>query len=203
VRVLGLDEAGRGCVLGPLVVGGFCADETQLDAIKKAGATDSKALSAKKREALIEPLKLLGEPALRLVSAKQIDGGNINTLEEHAFASLIEEFRPDRVIIDCPVHPGGIANFIKRMQALVSYTPEWVVENKADLTYPVCGAASIFAKVTRDGLIRDMGDVGSGYPGDPKTVAWLKTFIDGKKPFPPGVRTRWGTIARLSQQELF
>ena len=203
MRILGLDEAGRGCVLGPLVVGGFVATEDQLKAIKATGATDSKALSAKKREALIEPLKALGDHGLRSVSAKAIDGGNINTLEEEAFASLIEEFKPDRVIIDCPVHPKGIPNFKARMRKLVSYEPEWVIEPKADVNYPCVSAASIFAKVTRDGVIAGMGDVGSGYPGDPKTLKWLQGFIDAKKPFPPGVRTRWGTIRRLSQQELF
>ena len=203
MRVLGLDEAGRGAVLGPLVVGGYCVDIDQLKAVKDTGATDSKALSPKKREALIEPLKALGEHALREISAKTIDGENINTLEERAFASIIEEFKPERVIIDAPVHPAGIPNFIGRMRKLVSYEPEWVVENKADLTYPVCGAASIFAKVTRDARIKALGQVGSGYPSDPKTVSYLQGFIDAKKPFPAAVRTRWGTIRRLAQQDLF
>lgn len=203
MRILGLDEAGRGCVLGPLVVGGYLVDEAQLEALKATGATDSKALTARRREDLIAPLTELGEHGLRLVSAKEIDGGNINTLEEHAFASLIEEFKPHRVIIDCPVHPGGIPNFMKRMRALVSYEPQWVVENKADATYPPCGAASIFAKVNRDRLVAEMGDVGSGYPGDPKTLRWLQGFVDSKKPFPVGVRTRWETVRRMSQQSLF
>ncbi len=203
MRVMGLDEAGRGAVLGPLVVGGFCVDETQLAAVKATGATDSKALSAKRREALIDPLREIGIHSLREISAKAIDAANINTLEEQAFASLIEELRPDRVIIDCPVNPAGIPNFLRRMKALVAFELEWVVEPKADATYPVCGAASIFAKVTRDAAISRMGEVGSGYPSDPRTVAYLEGFVKAKKPFPASVRTRWGTVRKLCQQELF
>jgi len=203
MRVLGLDEAGRGAVLGPLVVGGFCVDEAQLTAVKATGATDSKALTPRRREALIEPLRAIGTHSIREISAKAIDAANINTLEEQAFASLIVELRPDRVIIDSPVNPKGIPNFLRRMKAMVPFELEWVVEPKADATYPVCGAASIFAKVTRDAAIAAMGEVGSGYPSDPRTVAFLEGFVKAKKPFPASVRTRWGTVRRLSQQDLF
>jgi len=203
VRVLGLDEAGRGCVLGPLVVGGFCCDAAQIDALKAAGADDSKALSAKKREALLEPLAALGEWALVYVEPVQIDNGNMNTLEEDAFVELIENYRPDRVIIDAPVHPGGIAKFTRRLLGRLSIEPEMVVEPKADANYPPCGAASIFAKVHRDRRIQALGAVGSGYPSDPVTRKWLKGFIDRNEPFPDSVRTRWGTIDNLRQQSLF
>lgn len=201
MKVLGLDEAGRGCVLGPLVVGAFCVEEAGIQALKDAGATDSKKLSAKKRESLIEPLGLLGEHRLLDVSAREIDGGNINDLELTAFVDHIQHFRPDRVIIDAPVHPKGIPNFVAKLLAALDYEPELVVEPKADLNYPPCGAASIFAKVHRDAQITPLG-AGSGYPSDPKTRAWIQGFFQRDEPLPDCVRTRWDTVRKLRQLPL-
>jgi ribonuclease HII len=203
MKVLGLDEAGRGCVLGPLVVGGYCIDEAGVPGLKRAGATDSKKLSAKKRESLIDALDALGEWELIFIEPREIDAGNINTLEEEAFVQLIRRFRPDRVIIDAPVHPKGIPNFERRLRGQLDYGPELVIEPKADLNHPPCGAASIFAKVHRDARIHALGEVGSGYPSDPKTRAWLQGFVDRDEAFPASVRTRWGTVREMLQKSLF
>lgn len=202
MKILGLDEAGRGCVLGPLVVGAFCVTQDKVASLADAGATDSKRLSAKKREALIAPLGALGQARLLEITPAQIDDGNLNTLETQAFVDHILHFRPDRVVIDAPVHPNGIPNFTAQLLAALDYTPELVIENKADLNYPSCGAASIFAKVRRDAHITPL-NAGSGYPSDPVTRQWLLGFIQRKEPFPDTVRTRWGTIAKLQQQSLF
>jgi ribonuclease HII len=202
MRIMGLDEAGRGCVLGPLVVGAFTMGAEDVPSVQATGATDSKKLSAKRREALIEPLGQLGSIHLREITAKQIDAENINLLEEIAFAELILETRPDKVIIDAPCHPRGIPAFIDRLIYRIGYRPELVVEPKADLNYPACSAASIFAKVRRDSRIHALGPVGSGYPSDPKTRAWLMGFIERGEAFPACVRTRWGTIENLRQERL-
>ena len=199
---MGLDEAGRGCVLGPLVVGAYTIEEHRLNEIRATGATDSKKLSAKRRLALIEPLGTLGNIQIREISARQIDAENINTLEEKAFAELILAERPDRVIIDAPCHPRAIPAFVARLERAIGYTPELIVEPKADLNYPPCSAASIFAKVRRDHRIHELGDVGSGYPSDPTTRAWLMGFIERNEAFPACVRTRWGTIQNLAQERL-
>ena len=202
MRILGLDEAGRGCVLGPLVVGGFLVEADLLSRVRETGATDSKKLSAKRRETILPLLDDLGEAHLIEITPQQIDGGNINTLEEEAFATLILRTKPDKVIIDAPCHPNGIPNFIERLVTRIGYRPELVVEPKADLNYPSCSAASIFAKVHRDAQIKALGNVGSGYPSDPVTRAWLTGFIERGEAFPDSVRTRWGTIQKLSQGRL-
>ncbi len=203
MRWLGLDEAGRGAVLGPLVVGGFVVDADRIDALKTAGATDSKQLSAKRREALIEPLGALGTAQVIHISAADIDAENINTLEERAFVALIRAHRPDGVIIDAPCHPRAIPNFTARLLAQLDHVPELVIEPKADLNYPPCGAASIFAKVSRDAAIHALGAVGSGYPSDPVTRGWLKDKMSEDGPLPGCVRTRWGTLDVLRQGSLF
>jgi len=204
--ILGLDEAGRGCVLGSLVVGGFYFQSEDDAPISATGATDSKKLSVKKREKILPELEKIGVAKIIEISPQAIDTGNLNRLEEDAFIEIIKHFQPDIVYIDAPTHPSGIPALTKRLeQALISLQkmPQFIIEPKADLNYPVVGAASIFAKVHRDKQIDALGDVGSGYPSDPKTRSWLKGFIERNEDFPPCVRTRWGTIETLKQQSLF
>ena len=80
---------------------------------------------------------------------------------------------------------------------------DWVVEPKADATYPVVGAASIYAKLARDAAIEALGEVGSGYPSDPVTRKLLSEMLAKNEPLPPWVRSRWGTLEVLKQQRLF
>jgi len=207
MKILGLDEAGRGCVLGPLVVGGFLADSDDEARVRDAGADDSKRLSHRRRIAVRAALDGLGYASIREITPAAIDAGNINSLEEHAFAILIAETKPDTVIIDAPCNPRGISAFEDRLSQRVlqlgGRVPAMIVQPKADATFPICGAASIFAKLHRDEAIAALGPVGSGYPSDPVTRAWLQDFIRRGEPFPPCVRTRWGTIENLRQQTLF
>lgn len=211
MRILGLDEAGRGSVLGPLVVGGFLYSEEEQGALKAAGANDSKVLSAARRRSIRERLRAIGTEAYRVVPATRIDEANINLLEEEAFLSLVAELRPDRVYLDAPVHPGGIPKLRARLIAR-SGVADWVVECKADGTYPVVGAASIVAKTERDAAIETLSaaelaagnpGIGSGYPSDPATRSWLAAALTRPSALPPFVRTRWGTIEALRQQTLF
>ncbi|MFT5681302.1 MAG: ribonuclease HII [Myxococcota bacterium] len=206
MKILGLDEAGRGCVLGPLIVGAYCCEADNLAALAATGATDSKALSAKKREAILKLLPDHGTARILSISPAQIDAANINTLEEEAFIAHIRHFKPDVVYLDAPVHPRGIPKLQARMTATLAadgLSPDWVIEPKADANYPVVGAASIAAKVHRDAQIHALGPVGSGYPSDPVTRKWLLGFIQENAPLPDCVRKRWGTIEKLRQQSLF
>ncbi len=201
MRTLGLDEAGRGCVLGPLLVGGFCCDAAQLEQLRAAGADDSKKLSPARREQAHERLLSLGEYRLISISPPTIDAGNINQLEEAAFLELIHHFAPDHVIIDAPCNPRAIPNFLARLQSKLKIpSPHFTVEPKADGTYPACGAASIFAKVARDAEIEKLGAVGSGYPSDPVTRAWILDFLQRGEALPSSVRTRWGTIDKIREE---
>ena len=93
--VMGLDEAGRGSVLGPMVVGAFAVEVERTALVKAAGATDSKKLSRKRREGMIAALSALGTGEVREISAVAIDAGNLNQLEEVVFAELIRAHRPD------------------------------------------------------------------------------------------------------------
>jgi ribonuclease HII len=209
MRVLGIDEAGRGCVLGSLVIGAYLFEGSDVGDLSKAGAADSKTLSPKRRTAARIQLDRLGTADVRQVTPQQIDAGNLNTLEEEVIAELVMRWRPDVVRVDALGHPSAIPRVIERLQARIGdgLRPQWVMEPKADSRYPTVGAASIFAKTTRDALLDDAkatyGDLGSGYPSDPKTRAWIIAWARSGEPWPPIVRTRWQTIADLSQQALF
>lgn len=206
-RWLGIDEAGRGCVLGDLVVAGFVFEGPTCEPLTEAGATDSKKISAKKRLVAREHLRPLGQPIVHRITPQMIDVGNLNALEEDAIVAIIRQTRPDHVIIDALGAPVTLPKTLARLQAAVApHTCTWTIEPKADLNHPVCGAASIFAKTLRDEALHDLyeahGDLGSGYPSDPKTKAWLSAHAKTRAPWPSFVRTRWGTIQALAQVEL-
>lgn len=212
MRVLGIDEAGRGCVLGNLVVGAFFAVDPDDGVLRAAGADDSKRLSAKKRRAAREALAAHGELAVIEITPASIDRENLNRLEERAILTLIERFRPDVLFIDALGHPNAMPGVIARLQGQLDVRtggrvrPRWTMEPKADRTYPVVGAASIVAKTTRDaGLAAHCnahGPLGSGYPSDPKTRSWLTQHARTGLPWPPFVRTRWQTVQDLAQGTL-
>ena len=203
MKIMGIDEAGRGSVLGPMTVGAFIISDEQQIPLRDTGVTDSKRLSRRRREALIPIMAAVGTSDLVLVSARAIDAGNLNKLEQDAMVTLLEAHRPDRVYIDAPTHPRAIPRFVEQLRSRLSYQPEMVVEPKADLNYPVVSAASVVAKVRRDQEVRTLGPVGSGYPSDPVTRAWILQRLREGGPLPPCVRSRWGTIGQLSQQLLF
>jgi ribonuclease HII len=211
MRVLGLDEAGRGSVLGPLVVGAFLFEGPDPAALRSAGADDSKALTARRRARVREALHALGVGSVRVISPSAIDAGNLNALEEDAFVDAVRACAPDRVYLDAPVHPAGIPRVRARLAAATGVR-DWVIEPKADATYAVVGAASIFAKLARDEAIAAIdaecragghGTIGSGYPSDPATRAFLIGRIRSGAPLPAFVRTRWGTLDALRQTMLF
>ncbi len=207
MRILGLDEAGRGSVLGPLVVGAFLVEGDEDDAaqagLRAVGADDSKRLSARRRAEARVRLASLGEARTIHVTPAEIDAGNVNALEEAAFLALVAALRPDRVYLDAPVHPRGIPALTRRLQA-ASGVQDWIVAPRADATWAVVGAASIAAKLARDAAIAALGpEVGSGYPSDPVTRAWLSARIADGGALPSCVRTRWDTLETLRQAPLF
>jgi ribonuclease HII len=209
VRVLGIDEAGRGCVIGDLVVAGFVTETDDEEALRNAGAADSKSIAPLKREEARRLLGALGQVKLRRIAAPSIDEGNLNTLEEEAIVALVRAFRPDVVRLDALGNPSMLPGLQRRLQARLprKLQPEWTIEPKADATFAIVGAASIFAKTHRDAALetirRKWGDLGSGYPSDPKTREWLRRWSSSGAPWPSFVRTRWATVRELAQGSLF
>lgn len=208
-RVLGIDEAGRGCVFGDLVVAGYFVEELDDLALRAAGADDSKRIAAPRRGDVRAALAALGTASVRRIPPSRIDAGNLNALEEEAIVDLLVELRPDHVVIDALGHPSTLRATADRLLAALpgDLRPEVTIEPKADRTYAVVGAASVFAKTLRDELLAahaaEHGELGSGYPGDPKTKAWLAAWSRTGRAWPGFVRTKWATVTELRQGALF
>jgi ribonuclease HII len=216
ILVAGLDEAGRGAVLGPLVIAGVSIDMGKVHLLKSMGVKDSKLLSPKMREKLAGKIEKAADDIVVLkVGPCKIDnyrkqGVNLNRLEAMKFAEIINFLEPDRAYIDAPdVNLGRLEGFLRKM---VGGSVELVVEHKADYRYPVVGAASIIAKVERDGEIgklkKKYGEIGPGYTSNPVTMQWLRNWLEENKDFPDGlVRKTWITSSVLKgekeQKDLF
>ena len=203
-KVGGIDEAGRGCVIGPLVVGAVSVKECQLNVLKALGVKDSKVLSPERREVLAEWIKEMADTFVEEIEPSEIDGRNgstknLNRLEEDAFVSLIKKSGAKRIFADVLGSDGK--KFSKKLELELDPSYTVTAEPKGDAKFPVVSAASIIAKVERDrqiGKLREKyGDFGSGYSHDPKTNEFLRAFYKKNKFFPPMVRGNWGTVCRI------
>jgi ribonuclease HII len=200
--VAGIDEAGKGPVIGPMVVCLFEVEEEKLAELKKAGATDSKLLSEKRREEILERLENLGRARLLVISAAELDarGESLNTFEIGKMAQLISMSRAEKIWIDS-IEANGKKLGEKVLARISGRKPEIIAKPKADRDFPIVGAASIAAKVRREKEIeklkKEYGDFGSGYPSDPRTKAFLKRFLAEKGFLPAIVRKSWATTERL------
>lgn len=205
--MLGIDEAGRGPVIGPLVICGVMLRKSRLDELAARGIKDSKLLSPSRRQTLRGEIESLAESfELIVISPSRIDSCNMGDLELKGMVKLIKKFLPDQVFVDAPTSRPD--SYERRISSLLvsKRRAELVVENRADRTYPIVGAASILAKVERDRRVRLLekkyGALGSGYPSDPKTIDFLKSYFHIHGEFPGVVRKKWRTIQRLEEGEL-
>ncbi|MEA3431612.1 MAG: ribonuclease HII [candidate division WOR-3 bacterium] len=195
MKVLGIDEAGRGPAVGPMIMAGVLYDEKMDEALTKMGIRDSKRLTSKRRESLEMRIKENVERYWIVeIPVSLIDRKNLNTLEIESTASIINEADADRVFLDAPVAGSGIDKYIKKLREIVRKETAITAENHADDIYPCVSTASILAKVERDRIIKKLqeryGDFGSGYPGDDKT----RKFIPEWHKFPDIVRKRWSPV---------
>jgi ribonuclease HII len=211
LRVVGIDEAGRGAVLGPLVLCGLLIDEKDEEKLKKLGVKDSKQLTPKRREELAPKIEEIGSNIVIIrVPSSKIDanrkrGINLNQIEAIKMAEIINLLEPDKAIVDAPSY-----NTNKFKDYLFSKIEnkklKLVSENYADETYPVVSAASIIAKVNRDEAIQELKnkvgeDFGVGYPHDPKTIGFIKKLVEKNHGMLPDyIRHTWDTVERIKNE---
>lgn len=209
--ICGVDEAGKGAVLGPMVVAGVACDDPAV--FETWGVRDSKTLTPKRREALFERIRASFPFAVVVISAEEIDSlratATMNAIVARAHATVIDRLRPSRAIVDaCDVNP---IRYREMVQASLHAPCEILSEHKADENHSVVAAASIVAKVLRDRAVRDLSDafggIGSGYPSDPATCTFLEGYIAANGSPPACARASWKTVAALmdrrSQASLF
>jgi len=199
--IAGADEAGRGPVLGPLVVAAVAVPEPRR--LAAMGVRDSKLLRADRREELDRAIRAEGRVAVRVLPAAELNRrmatATLNTIETEAFASALAELAPQRAIVDaCDTDAQRFGARVARLLPPPGFPVK--AEHKADTNHAVVGAASIVAKVARDAAVRAIAaevgeDVGSGYPHDPVTVDFLKRWRAHHKGLPPHTRIYWSTVA--------
>jgi len=209
--ISGVDEAGRGPVIGPLVIAGVLFKENDLPKLVDLGVKDSKLLSPQKRETLAVQIR---ELALKwhivLLSPAEIDRvvesrrklHKLNRLEAQAMAKVITVLKPDVVYVDAS---DVLADrFGDHIAENLSFSPKIISEHKADVKYPVVSAASIIAKVERDKVISQLqkkhGNMGCGYPSDSNTIKFLEDWIRKFGSYPDFVRKSWKTAKRVKSE---
>jgi ribonuclease HII len=210
--VAGVDDAGRGAVIGPLVIAGVLVREEDLLRLKELGVRDSKLLSPRRREVLAVEIKKIAKSIdVVKVSPREIDivvdGGRrlhkLNYLEAQTMARVIEALKPEKVFVDAS--DVLEQRFKQHILECMSFNVDIVSEHKADRNYVVVSAASIIAKVERDEAISELaktlGDFGSGYPSDPRTMSFLKECCEKLDEYPDFVRKSWKPAKRVRGQK--
>lgn len=207
MRICGIDEAGRGPVIGPLVIACVCVSDEE--SLRRIGVKDSKKLKRKKREELAKVIERIGVVEKIVLEASEIDQLmdvlNLNQIEAGVFAKLIEKLKPDIVYVDAAEN--NAVHFKEMIEQRCAWKCQIVAEHRADEKYPVVSAASIIAKVYRDEAIekikKDVGvDFGSGYPSDPRTIKYLQKLVSQGGELPIFVRRHWSTVERVKNKKL-
>jgi ribonuclease HII len=205
MKILGIDEAGRGPVIGSLFMCGYLIDSKKVHELRKIGVKDSKLLSRKQRQDMFQKLKGLADDiVVKKLDAEKIDtmrtNTNLNKIEINKMRELIQLLNPDKVVID------AIEKNVEKFHSKISYgfRMKIITENFADKNYPEVSAASICAKINRDREIDSLhgvyGDFGSGYTSDPSTIMFLKDCIKKNK-VPDCVRKSWMTFRTIMNEK--
>lgn len=219
--ILGIDDAGRGPVIGPMILAGCLVKKDVERELRKLGVKDSKDLTQKRREFLADKIKNLVETfETSIIFPEEIDnslndGTNLNSLEAIHTAKIINKinkgFKKIKVIVDCP--SVSIAKWCDYLKMHIKNLSNLEVhcEHKADRNHISVSAASIIAKTIREkemsNLKKIYGDeIGSGYPSDPSTIRFLEKYVEKYKK--KGIfRKTWKTwkeaSVKFKQKRLF
>ncbi|HEX7141088.1 MAG TPA: ribonuclease HII [Nitrososphaeraceae archaeon] len=204
--ICGIDEAGRGSVLGPLVIAGINIKNSDIKKLEEIGVRDSKALTRKKRGFLFDKILDISEfVCIYKIDCKTIDENvyqrKLNKLEGGIMSTIIKYLEADVAYVDsCDVNINRYTNYLKSNLDLKNNTSV-IAMHKADRINPAVSAASIIAKVTRDREIQileeNFQNIGSGYPSDKKTMYFIHNWIKEYKEFPNFVRKSWKPVREI------
>ena len=201
--ICGVDEAGKGPVMGPMVVAAVSVENAKL--VENLGFKDSKLLSSQRRLELFNLIKQNCSYEIEIINVEKIDEyrmkNQLNLLNRKAFEKVISKLNPNVAYVDAAdVNEERFGREIKINLTNPNDT-DVISMHKADSMIPVVAAASIIAKQTREleikKLKKEIGDFGSGYPSDERTIKFLKSYFHDNSRWPPGTRKSWKTIERI------
>jgi len=211
MQIAGVDDAGRGPIIGPLVIAGVLLDDKDLPKLMDLGVKDSKRLSPRRREELAAEIRELAlKYHVAMLSPAEIDRvvetgkklHKLNRLEAQTMAKVITILKPDVAYVDAS---DVLADrFKQHISENLTFKVKIISEHKADAKYPIVSAASIIAKVERDralsALQKKYGNMGCGYPTDPNTIKFLENWIRKFGSYPDFVRKSWKPAKRLKRE---
>lgn len=195
--IVGIDEAGRGPVIGYLVYGALVSLAEEVETMD---FHDSKVMSISSRELAFDKIRSSMSFAYKAIHPQYITenmlcyGKNLNNISFEAVFDILDEvyktYSVEKVFVDTVGDPHKYREMLENR-----YGPGFVVETKADAKYKVVSGASVVAKVTRDSLLKELEpNCGSGYPGDPLTRLWMKKSVNPVFGYPDIVRFSWSTV---------
>jgi ribonuclease HII len=205
--ICGIDEAGKGPVIGPLVVAGLTLENDSK--IIEYKVKDSKKITPKNRKILSKKIiEICSDYEVLVIPAKDIDDMRkvmtLNEIEVNAFTKIIKKLKPDICYVDSV--DVNEKRFAENILSGLSIKPVIVSKHKADDIYPIVSAASIIAKTRRDEEVEKISQIlekklnfplGSGYPADPITQNFIKKWFEKYKKLPPYTRHSWKTVQNI------
>ncbi|MEM1545223.1 MAG: ribonuclease HII [Candidatus Methanomethylicia archaeon] len=207
-KISGVDDAGRGPVIGPLIIAGVLIEEEKLGKLTEIGVKDSKKLTSRQRVIMAEKIKNIAlDYTIEEIYPKEIDEvvlkaqkyRRLNYLEAEVMGKVINRLKPDIVYVDAS--DINEERFKENIMKTLTINVEIISKHHADAMYPICSAASILAKVRRDEIINELkgryGEFGSGYVTDPKTIQFITNWIKEYGQVPDIVRRSWKTVRKI------
>ncbi len=209
MKIIGMDEAGRGPVLGPMILAAVSMEKEEASLLPTMGIKDSKKIRPQKRKALYQILEGIESAEIKYIifPPSEIDQNSLTNLYRNGVLELCKKLEGKEIYLDLPCPPKGIPAYLEWFQNRLSPSKVYGMNGGED-RYPIVAAASIVAKVIRDQEMEKIReawgeDLGSGYPSDPKTRRFLNKLIQTEASLPPFVRSKWKTLQRLRQKSLF
>ena len=212
ILIGGVDEAGRGSIIGPLVVAGISIRKSKISKLRQIGVKDSKMLSPKSRANLFNLVMDMADSlCINIISCAMVDYSvflnRLNKLEAETMASVINSIQADKVYIDsCDVNPCRFRDYIESRLLLSSSSskPKLYSMHHADSLNVVVSAASIVAKIVRDKQIQEIRNthhnIGSGYPSDWKTMLFIRGWVSKYKCAPHFARKSWSPLKKMLEE---
>ncbi|MDP7657659.1 MAG: ribonuclease HII [Nitrososphaerales archaeon] len=211
--IMGLDEAGRGSIIGPLLIGGVVIEKSKLDQLSKIGVKDSKLLTPNNRNRLLKLIKNISKKVVtQKICPSEIDEyvskgkkyRRLNYLEAITMGQIALNQDPDIIYVDAAdINPKRFADDIR---SILTKDVTIFSAHKADQKYPIVSAASIVAKCERDAEIakisEENGYFGSGYPSDPRTIKFLEGWFSNQGEAPSFSRKSWKTWEKIKSTSL-
>jgi ribonuclease HII len=216
ILIGGVDEAGRGSIIGPLVVAGISIRKSKISKLRQIGVKDSKMLTPKARANLFSLVMDMADSlCINIINCTIVDNNvflnRLNKLEAETMASVINSIQADKVYVDsCDVNPCRFRDYIESHLLLSSSSsspsskPKLYSMHRADSLNVVVSAASIIAKIVRDKQIQEIRNthhnIGSGYPSDWKTMLFIRGWVSKYKCAPHFARKSWSPLKKMLEE---